>query len=265
MFIDNAHQLGLSQRYQLRGRVGRSKERAYCYLLIPPNRMIEKDAQERLKIIQENTALGSGIRIAHHDLELRGSGNVLGEDQSGHIDSVGYEMYLELLEQAIAEVKGEEIVEAIEPEINVRIPALIPDAYIPDIRIRLAYYKALSEITTADDIDRIEEELSDQFGQLPEQVTNLMGLMLIRYHCRELAVRDLSSGVKTISLAFVPERTPLPPAEVVKLASREPKKYSITPDMRLIVRMESINWPNIYDELQILRRLCPHLLGPAKK
>jgi len=265
MFIDNAHQLGLSQLYQLRGRVGRSKERAYCYLLIPPNRMIEKDAQERLKIIQENTALGSGIRIAHHDLELRGSGNVLGEDQSGHIDSVGYEMYLELLEQAIAEVKGEEIVEAIEPEINVRIPALIPDAYIPDIRIRLAYYKALSEITTADDIDRIEEELSDQFGQLPEQVTNLMGLMLIRYHCRELAVRDLSSGVKTISLAFVPERTPLPPAEVVKLASREPKKYSITPDMRLIVRMESINWPNIYDELQILRRLCPHLLGPAKK
>jgi transcription-repair coupling factor (superfamily II helicase) len=257
MFIDNANQLGLSQLYQLRGRVGRSKERAYCYLLIPQNKRIEKEAQERLKIIQENTALGSGIRIAHHDLELRGSGDVLGEDQSGHIDAVGYEMYLELLEQAIADVKGQEVAEAIEPDINVRIPALIPDSFISDIRIRLSYYKALSEISSPDDIDRIEAELADQFGKIPEQVTNLMGLMLIRYHCRELAVRDLSSGVKTISLAFVAERTPLPPSEVVQLASRAPKKYSITPDMRLIVRMDNINWPNIYDELQTLRRLCP--------
>lgn len=256
MFIDNAHQLGLSQLYQLRGRVGRSKERAYCYLLIPANKRIEKDAQERLKIIQENTALGSGIKIAHHDLELRGAGNILGEDQSGHIDAVGYELYLELLEEAIRTVKGETVVEEIEPEINVRIPALIPDSYIPDIRIRLAYYKTLSEISSPEDMERLEEELSDQFGKLPEQVINLMGLMLIRHHCRLLGVRDLSSGPKSISLAFT-DRTPLPPTEVVALATREPKKYSLTPDMRLIVRMENINWPNIYDELMILDRLCP--------
>lgn len=255
MFIDNAHQFGLSQLYQLRGRVGRSKERAYCYLLIPPNKRIEKDAQERLKIIQENTALGSGIRIAHHDLELRGAGNILGEDQSGSVDAVGYEMYIELLEQAIAEVKGDDILEPIEPEINVRIPALIPDTYISDIRIRLSYYKALTEISAPDDIDRLEAELSDQFGKLPDQVVNLMGLMLIRHHCRELGVRDLSSGTKTISLAFT-ERTPLPPAAIVKLAAKEAKKYSLTPDMRLIVRIDNISWPNIYDELQILQRLC---------
>ncbi len=260
MFIDNAHQFGLSQLYQLRGRVGRSKERAYCYLLIPPNKRLEGDAQERLKIIQENTALGSGIRIAHHDLELRGSGNILSEDQSGHIDAVGYEMYLELLQEAIANVKGEEVVEQIEPEINVRIPALIPDAFIPDIRIRLAYYKALSEITSPEDMEKIEEELSDQFGKVPDQVLNLMGLMLIRHHCRELGVRDLSSGPKSISLAFT-ERTPLPPTEVVKLAQRENKKYSMTPDMRLIVRLQAINWPNIYDELLYLKKLCP--VAPA--
>jgi transcription-repair coupling factor (superfamily II helicase) len=256
MFIDNAHQLGLSQLYQLRGRVGRSKERAYCYLLIPANKRIEKDAQERLKIIQENTALGSGIRIAHHDLELRGSGNILGEDQSGTIDAVGYEMYLELLEEAIKNVKGEEVVEEIEPDINVRIPALIPDTYIADIRIRLAYYKMLTEISSPEDIDRIESELADQFGKIPEQVLNLMGLMLIRHHCRELGIRDLSSGTKSISLAFT-ERTPLPPAEIVQLASREPKRYSLTPDMRLMIRMESINWPNIYDDLLKLKKLCP--------
>ncbi|MES2965853.1 MAG: transcription-repair coupling factor [Bdellovibrionota bacterium] len=255
MFIDNAHAFGLSQLYQLRGRVGRSKDRAYCYLLIPPNRRLEKDAQERLKIIQENTELGSGIRIAHHDLELRGAGNLLGEDQSGHIDAVGYEMYLELLEDAIKEVKGEEVVEQIEPDINVRIPALIPDNYIADIRIRLSYYKALAKITSPDDIDRIEEELTDQFGKIPDQVLNLMGLMLIRHHCKELGIRDLSSGPKTVSLAFT-ERTPLPPDRVVQLAQKEKQKYSLTPDMRLNIRLNAITWPNIYDELLSLKKLC---------
>lgn len=255
MFIDNAHAFGLSQLYQLRGRVGRSKDRAYCYLLIPPNRRLEKDAQERLKIIQENTELGSGIRIAHHDLELRGAGNLLGEDQSGHIDAVGYEMYLELLEEAIKEVKGEEVHEQIEPDINVRIPALIPETYIPDIRIRLSYYKALAKIASPDDIERIEEELTDQFGKLPDQVLNLMGLMLIRHHCKELGIRDLSSGPKTVSLAFT-ERTPLPPERVVLLAQREKQKYSLTPDMRLNIRLSAITWPNIYDELLSLKKLC---------
>lgn len=254
MFIDNAHQFGLSQLYQLRGRVGRSKERAYCYLLIPANKKLEKDAQDRLKIIQENTALGSGIRIAHHDLELRGSGNILGEDQSGHIDSVGYEMYLELLEQALKEARGEELVDEIEPEINVRIPALIPDSYIPDIRIRLSYYKVLSEISAPEDLDRVEAELSDQFGALPEQVMNLMGLMLIRNDCRSLGIRDLSSGPKSISLVFT-EKTPVPAPSIVTLASREPKKYSLTPDMRLNVRLDVISWPLIYDELQTLKKL----------
>lgn len=254
MFIDNAHQLGLSQLYQLRGRVGRSKERAYCYLLIPANKRIEQDAQERLKVIQENTALGSGIRIAHHDLELRGTGNLLGESQSGHIDAVGYEMYLELLDEAIRTLKGEEIQDEIEPEINVRIPALIPDSYISDIRIRLGYYKVLSGIQTPEDIERLEEELSDQFGQLPEPVLNLMGLMLIRHHCKGLGIRDLSSGPKNVSLAFT-ERTPLSPQAVVQLAQTQSKKYSMTPDMRLIVRLENLNWPNILEELYRLEDL----------
>jgi transcription-repair coupling factor (superfamily II helicase) len=254
MFIDNSQQFGLSQLYQLRGRVGRSKERAYCYLLIPPNKRIEADAQERLKIIQENTALGSGIRIAHHDLELRGAGNILGEDQSGDIDSVGYEMYLELLEEAISVAKGEDVIPVIEPEINVRIPALIPDQYIPDLRVRLSYYRALTDISSPEDIDRIEDELRDQFGKLPEPLVNLMGLMLIRHHCRELGIRDLSSGPKTIALSFT-EHTPLPAQKVVELATRDNKKYSITPDNRLIVRMNVIAWPTIYEELLYLKKL----------
>ena len=254
MFIDNAHQLGLATLYQLRGRVGRSKERAYCYLLIPANKRLEKDAQERLKVIQENTALGSGIRIAHHDLELRGAGNILGESQSGHIDSVGYEMYMELLDEAIRTAKGEDVVESLEPEINVRIPALIPNDYIPDIRIRLSYYKELAQIESLADVDRVEDELRDQFGKLPEPVVNLMGLMLIRSQCRQLGVRDISSGPKTISLSFT-DRTPLPATKVVELTSRDNKKFSITPDMRLIIRMNTISWPNIHEELNLLLKL----------
>ena len=212
MFIDNAQQLGLSQLYQLRGRVGRSKERAYCYLMVPNHRKIDKDAQERLRIIQENTALGSGIRIAQYDLELRGAGDILGEEQAGHVNSVGYELYLELLEEAVRNAKGEAPLDAdVEPDINVRIPALIPDTYIPDLRVRLAYYKSLSEIESPEDIDRIEDELHDQFGKPPLQVINLMGLMLIRQVCKELSVRDLSSGEASITLAFT-EKTKLPPA-----------------------------------------------------
>ncbi len=256
MFIDNAQQLGLSQLYQLRGRVGRSKERAYCYLLIPNHRRLEKDAQERLRIIQENTALGSGIRIAQYDLELRGAGDILGEEQAGHVNAVGYELYLELLEEAVRNAKGEAPLDAdVEPEINLRIPALIPDTYISDLRVRLAYYKSLSEIEKPEDIDRIEDELRDQFGKIPDQVLNLMGLMLIRKMCKDLSVRDLSGGEATITLAFT-EHTKLPPKKVIELTARSNKKYSITPDNRLRVRMNEITWPRIHDELTYLKSLC---------
>lgn len=255
MFIDNAQQLGLSQLYQLRGRVGRSKERAYCYLLIPNQRKIEKDAQERLRIIQENTALGSGIRIAQYDLELRGAGDILGEEQAGHVNAVGYELYLELLEEAVCNAKGEAPLDAdVEPDINVRIPALIPDTYISDLRVRLAYYKSLSEIENPEDIDRIEDELRDQFGKLPDQVLNLMGLMLIRKVCKDLSVRDLSSGEASVTLAFT-EKTKLPPQRVIELTARANKKYSITPDNRLRIRINDIAWPRIHDELIYLKGL----------
>lgn len=252
MFIDKSHQLGLSQLYQLRGRVGRSKERAYCYLLVPQNQKLEKDAQERLRIIQENSALGSGIRIAQYDLELRGAGDILGESQAGHINAVGYELYLELLEEAVHKARGEDVPDVeLEPEINLRIPALIPDQYIPDLRVRLAYYKALAQIEVPADLDRIEEELRDQFGKPPEPVINLMGLMLIRKQCKDLGVRDLSAGKVGLALAFT-EKTPLSPERAIELASRSNKKYGITPDSRLTVRMNEITWPRVVEELDYL-------------
>lgn len=252
MFIDSAHMFGLSQLYQLRGRVGRSKTRAYCYLLMPRNRKLDKDQQERLKIIQENTALGSGIKIAQYDLELRGAGNILGDEQSGHINSVGYELYMDLLNEALAEAKGEGVDDyELDPEINLRIPAMIPESYISDIRIRLSYYKALADISSSQELDRIEEELQDQFGQIPEQTVNLMGLMLIRRQCKELGVRDISAGLKSVSLIFT-EKTKLKPEVVIQLAVRESKKYSITPDNRLNIKMANISWSTVYEELEQL-------------
>lgn len=256
IFIDNAQNFGVSQLYQLRGRVGRSKERAYCYLLIPATKKLDKEAQERVRIIQENTALGSGIRVAQYDLELRGAGDILGESQSGHINAVGYELYLELLDAAIHEQRGTKAEEEIvEPEINLRIPAFIPDKYIPDIRMRLSYYKALSQVNSAEDLDRIEDEFRDQFGAPPEPVLNLMGLMLIRKLCRDLGIRDISASKTAISLAFTAQ-TKLPPAQVVQLTMRENKKYALAPDQRLKVRMNEVTWPRVHEELEYLLKLC---------
>jgi transcription-repair coupling factor (superfamily II helicase) len=255
IILDRADTFGLSQLYQLRGRVGRSKERAYAYLLIPPQGVVDKTAQERLKIIQEYTELGSGFHIAHHDLELRGSGNILGEDQSGHIAAVGYELYMELLENALSEAKGEgHLEEDLEPEINLRIPAFIPDTYIEDIRIRLAYYKVLSDIKDETDLDRIELDLVDRFGQAPVEVTNLFGIMLIRRLCKDIGVRDISSGLKNLSLLFS-DSTKVNPDAVVRLATTQYKKYQITPEQSLIIRLNSMTWPTILDELKSLKKL----------
>jgi len=255
MFIDQAQMMGLSQLYQLRGRVGRSKQRAYCYLILPKDKKLDKDAQERLKVIQENTALGSGIRIAQYDLELRGAGNILGENQSGHINAVGYELYMDLLNESVSQLKGEEVDEMdLDPEINLRVPAMIPEKYIGDIRIRLSYYKALADIKSHEDLEKIEEELKDQFGEIPEPTLNLMGLMLIRSQCRHLGVKDISAGLKNISLKFS-EKTKLKPETAISLAMRENKKYSITPDNRLNIRMNSISWPAVYEELEYLLKL----------
>jgi transcription-repair coupling factor (superfamily II helicase) len=252
MFIDQAQMMGLSQLYQLRGRVGRSKQRAYCYLILPRGKQLDKQAEERLKVIQENTALGSGIRIAQYDLDLRGAGNILGEEQSGHINAVGYELYMDLLQNAIHELRGEPTQEdAIDPEVNLRIPALIPDSYIADIRMRLSYYKALSEVRDTEELEKLESELRDQFGEPPEPVQNLMGLMLIRSLCKVLSIKDLSAGTKNVSLLFSP-KTGLKSETVISLAMRQNKKYSIAPDNRLNVRMNNITWPAVHEELSYL-------------
>lgn len=254
IFIDQAHSLGLSQLYQLRGRVGRSKQRAFCYLLTPKGQNIDKTAQERLKVIHDNTALGSGIRIAQYDLELRGAGEILGDQQSGHLNAVGYEMYMDLLAEEIDKLRGNKTTAAeVEPEINLRMQALIPEGYIPDIRVRLSYYKALSEIKSEAELEQIESDLKDQFGPLPDATLNLFGVMLIRQKCKLLGIKDVSTGMKNVSLVFTPH-SPLKTEEIVRLATKENKKYSITPDSRLNIRLQNLTWTNVLQELTLLEK-----------
>lgn len=253
IFIDQPQLLGLSQLYQLRGRVGRSKERAYCYLLSPKNRELDPDATERLRVLKENSELGSGIRIAQYDLELRGSGNILGEDQSGHIASVGYELYMDLLDQAVADLKGETKSLQIDPEINLRIAALIPDKYIEDIRVRLAYYKAFSTISGEEDFEKFENELKDRFGDLPEQVTNLLGINLIRSACIRFGITDLSQGLKNITLTFSPN-TPVRAELAIAASMRDNKKFQLLPNNRFNIRINDISWSRVYNELLELKQ-----------
>jgi transcription-repair coupling factor (superfamily II helicase) len=167
MIIHRADMFGLAQLYQLRGRVGRSKVRAYALLTLPVNKHADrKTAEQRLKVLQSLDTLGAGFQLASHDLDIRGAGNLLGEEQSGHIKEVGFELYQQMLEEAVAEIKGDEEVRdsGWSPQISVGTPVMIPDDYVPDLHLRLGLYRRLGEITELGDIDAFGAELIDRFG-----------------------------------------------------------------------------------------------------
>jgi len=165
MLVDRADTYGLSQLYQLRGRIGRSTVRGEAFLLIPGQGAITQDARERLKIIQEITDLGAGFRIATHDLELRGAGDLLGARQSGAVADIGFEYYNQLLEEAIAQLKGEALDERCDPEINLAVPAFIPEDYVPDTNQRLVLYKRLVQAESEDDVAETLAEMTDRYGR----------------------------------------------------------------------------------------------------
>ncbi|MFH1390335.1 MAG: transcription-repair coupling factor [Candidatus Margulisiibacteriota bacterium] len=189
--IDNADRFGLSQLYQIRGRVGRSPVRAYAYLFYHPERSLSEHALERLKAIQEFTALGSGYKLAMRDLEIRGSGNLLGAEQSGHIYEVGFDLYCELLEEAVREAKGEKVVAPREVEIDLKLEASIPPEYVTDDRQRIALYRRLNMITTLEGVEEIRKEFKDRFGPVPPPLETLIRVM-------RLKVKALSSGVASV-------------------------------------------------------------------
>lgn len=240
LIVNRADTFGLSQLYQLRGRVGRSKQRAYAYLLIPGEGSISPEARERLKIIQEISELGAGFRIATHDLEIRGAGDLLGARQSGDIAAVGFELYMELLDEAVHTLKGEGMPERVEPEIKLRVPAFIPESYVKDPNQRLIIYKKLTQPSDEAEIDDISAELTDRFGALPAAAVYLLEVMRIRVLLKRLLVKEIEATAGELILSFH-ERTPVSPDAIMALLRREKGKYRFTPDFRLYARLQDFS------------------------
>jgi transcription-repair coupling factor (superfamily II helicase) len=236
MIVDQADQFGLAQLYQLRGRVGRSRERAYAYLLVPARRAITKDAQRRLEVLQAFTELGAGFSIASHDLEIRGAGNLLGGEQSGAIEAIGFDMYAQLLDEAVAELKGEPLRQQVEPEVQLPIPALIPDDYVPDVHQRLVFYKRFSQAGTPDEVTDLRAELVDRFGEAPDEVDHLSEQTLLKIDMRELRLRGLETGAAKVVVTLGPDAA-LDPVKLAALVQRSQGVYRLTPDMKLVARV----------------------------
>ncbi len=243
IIINRAHAMGLAQLYQLRGRVGRSQAQAYAYLLVPEEAALPSEAQKRLKALMEFTELGSGYKIAFHDLQIRGAGNLLGQAQSGHLADVGYELYLQLLEEAIREFKGETPEElAPEPEIRLPVPAYLPEDYVPDIQQRLALYRRLSGRLPAAQVDELEEELLDRFGPIPPEGRELLRVVRTKERLRLLGIKRLEVQDGTAVVQFAaPERLDL--ERLLKLLKKQPQIFRLSPDQTLRLRLPEEDSP----------------------
>jgi len=202
ILINRADRMGLAQMYQLRGRVGRADEQAFAYLFIPPESHLSKDAQKRLKVLMEHSDLGAGFQIAMNDLKIRGGGTILGASQSGHIAAVGYDLFLQLMEQAIGELKGQPVIEALEPEINIPYSSFIPESYIPDFDQRLSAYRRLVKMASLSEIAAFKDELADRFGVLPSEAGNLLLKIMLRILSKQAGVKRIDLNEKQLTLRF---------------------------------------------------------------
>ncbi len=251
IFINRADRFGLAQLYQLRGRVGRSVQRAYAYLLIPGERTITRDAQKRLMALQEIDELGGGFKLALHDLEIRGAGNLLGQEQSGHIAAVGLELYTQMMEEAVKGLKGEGVVPRLEPEIRLGIPAYLPDNYIPNTNQRLFFYKRLAGLVSSQELEAIQEELQDRYGFFPPVVQNLFKVMDLRRALKECLVEQISYQQGRVSLLFHPQ-SPVEVDRLLKLISKNGGHYRLSPDRRLSFAPSGKGWGNIIQEVMAM-------------
>jgi transcription-repair coupling factor (superfamily II helicase) len=247
MIINRADQFGLAQLYQLRGRVGRSHQRAYAYLMIPGEHLITKDAQKRLKVLQELDELGGGFRLAAHDLEIRGAGNLLGKQQSGHVAAIGFEMYEQMLAEAVRELRGEQLQTDIEPEIQLGIPAFIPDSYIDDEQQRLVIYRRLASIRNDEELDNLTIEMRERFGPLPSTVDSFVRLMDLRRHLRAHQVVRAVRREDWITLQFHPS-APVEVDTLLALVQKNKKTFRMTQDFQLSFLPAAKDWDGIVAE-----------------
>jgi transcription-repair coupling factor (superfamily II helicase) len=259
MIVNHADRFGLAQLYQLRGRIGRARERAFCYLIVPPLEKLTGEAKQRLEVLQRFTELGAGFQIAQHDLEIRGAGELLGARQSGQIAAVGFEMYSKILEDAVAELKGEAIHSEIDPDLTTDLPGYIPDDYCPDTGSRLDFYKRLSGAADEDEVRAVLEEMADRFGGAPDEVGILGELMVCKGYARRMGALALDLSAERLQLTL-PQETPLSPEKVLALVNRKGSRYRLTPDMRLV---RTLGEDERKDRLRAYRAVLQEVLSCA--
>ena len=236
ILIHDADHFGLAQLYQLRGRVGRGQERGICYLLVKDPARLSDVARRRLDVLQQHAELGSGLAIAQQDLDIRGAGNMLGRDQSGHIEAIGFELYAQLLEEAVAELTGEVIEVDDEPEVKLPVPAYLPDDYVEDVSLRLSFYKRFSNARTEEALDELWLELEDRYGPPPEPVAFLRDVVLLKNYLRLLGGRSLEGGPQALVFELR-EDTPLDPTKVLERIATHRGGWEFRPDMKVVVRL----------------------------
>ncbi|MEK7377298.1 MAG: TRCF domain-containing protein, partial [Candidatus Binatota bacterium] len=241
IIINRADKFGLAQLYQLRGRVGRSHHRAYAYLLIPGEKIITRDAERRLRALQELDELGGGFKLALHDLEIRGAGNLLGKQQSGHVTAVGFELYTEMMQKAVQELKGEAVEPEVEPEIRLGIPAYFPQDYIPDANQRLLFYKRLASLGDLKELDGLKEEIQDRYGPYAPEAENLFLVMYLRRVLKDYLVQQITYNDGRLSLLFHPD-SPVKVKRLVDLIGKDQARYRLSPEGRLSFTPRNQDW-----------------------
>lgn len=259
MIIHRADMFGLAQLYQLRGRIGRSKTRAYCYLTLPPDRVLSVAAQKRLDVMQTLDQLGAGFQLASHDMDIRGAGNLLGEEQSGHVREVGIELYQHLLEEAVAAARSGARegggAEGWSPTITVGTPVLIPESYVADLSVRLSLYRRVSNLVDRAEIDGFAAEMIDRFGPLPAEVENLLQIIQIKRLCREAGVEKIDAGPKGAVMQFHQNNFRNPPA-LVDFIRAQSGTVKLRPDHKLVFMR---GWDLPEDRIAGVHRLIQEL------
>ncbi len=261
IIIHRADMFGLAQLYQLRGRVGRSKVRAYAYLTIPPGAVLTEAATRRLSVMQTLDSLGAGFTLASHDLDIRGAGNLLGEEQSGHIREIGVELYQHMLEEAVASARGDATTEPDEdswrPQIAIGTSVLIPEDYVADLTVRLGLYRRASLLAGRDAIDAFAAELIDRFGPLPEEVENLLQVIAIKLLCQRAGVEKIEAGPKGAVVSFRNDRFSNPDG-LVRFIEARSESIKIRPEQKLVY-MNS--WSNVDARVTGVRRFMGELVA----
>jgi transcription-repair coupling factor (superfamily II helicase) len=264
MVIHRADMFGLAQLYQIRGRVGRAKTRAYAYLTTKPRGKLTPAAEKRLRVLGSLDSLGAGFTIASQDLDIRGAGNIVGEEQSGHVREVGFELYQSMLEEAIAAIRSGAAESTVSdgqwsPQINLGVPVMIPEAYIPDLDVRLGLYRRLSQLESKVDLEGFAAEMIDRFGPLPREVNTLLLVMRIKAMCKRAHIAKMDAGPKGATLQFHNDKFPNPAGLVAFVENQ--RGLAKIKDNKIVIRRD---WAKDADKIKGAFAIARDLAEQAK-